>query len=34
VAVVNKLLATPGQEQHRAAGFGAVKNGATSYKGG
>jgi molybdate transport system substrate-binding protein len=34
VAFVNKLLAKAGQAKLRAAGFGAVKNGATSYQGG
>ena len=34
VAFINKVLAKAGQAKLRAAGFGAVKNGATSYTGG
>jgi molybdate transport system substrate-binding protein len=34
VAFINKVLAKAGQAKLRAAGFGAVKNGATSYVGG
>jgi molybdate transport system substrate-binding protein len=34
VAFINKVLSKAGQARLRAAGFGAVKNGATSYTGG
>jgi molybdate transport system substrate-binding protein len=34
VAFINKVLAKAGQARLRAAGFGAVKNGATTYAGG
>ena len=34
VAFINKVLSKTGQARLRAAGFGAVKNGATSYTGG
>jgi ABC-type molybdate transport system substrate-binding protein len=34
VAFINKVLAKAGQAKLRAAGFGAVKNGATTYAGG
>ncbi len=34
VAFINKVLSKPGQAKLRAAGFGAVKGSATSYRGG
>ena len=34
VAFINKVLSKAGQTKLRAAGFGAVKNGVTTYTGG